>query len=89
LHKTKRLHRMISSAVEAGHRNLVNLEQTVIKDDTLLPGEWYGGTMQFDAPSGNAAKNYNITVQIGDDIPACSYLDASCYGGTHRASCTC
>jgi hypothetical protein len=37
---------MISSAVETGQRNLVNLERTVIKEDTLLPGEWYGGTAQ-------------------------------------------
>lgn len=67
---------MIGSAVEAGQRNLVNLERTVIKDDTLLPGEWYGGTMQFDAPSGSAAKNYNITVQIGNDTHQISVLQA-------------
>jgi hypothetical protein len=67
---------MIGSAVEAGQRNLVNLERTVIKDDTLLPGEWYGGTMQFDATSGSAAKNYNITVQIGADTHQISVLQA-------------
>ena len=59
---------MIGSAVEAGQRNLVN--------DTLLPGEWYGGTMQFDAPSGSAAKNYNITVQIGNDTHQISVTQA-------------
>jgi len=67
---------MIGSAVEAGQRNLVNLERTVIKDDTLLPGEWCGGTMQFDATSGSAAKNYNITVQIGADTHQISVLQA-------------
>ena len=67
---------MIGSAVEAGQRNLVNLERTIIKDDTLLPGEWYGGTMQFDAPSGSAAKNYNITVQIGNDTHQISVTQA-------------
>ena len=67
---------MISTTVETGQRNLVNLEQTVIKDDALLPGEWYGGTMQFDAPSGSAAKNCNITVQIGDDTHQISVIQA-------------
>jgi hypothetical protein len=47
---------MISSAVEAGQRNLVNLERTVIKDGTLLPGEWYGGQLQFQPPNGIAPR---------------------------------
>jgi hypothetical protein len=58
---------MISSAVETGQRNLANLEHTVIKDDTLLPGEWYGGQLQFEPPNGSAPKDYSITVQIGTD----------------------
>lgn len=58
---------MISNAIETGQRNLATLERTVIKDDTLLPGEWYGGLLQFDAPVGSAPKSYNITVQIGSD----------------------
>jgi hypothetical protein len=58
---------MISSAVETGQRNLANLEHTVIKDDTLLPGEWYGGQLQFEPPNGSAPKDHSITVQIGTD----------------------
>ena len=38
---------MIDAAVETGQRNLAALEQTAIKDNTLLPGEWYGGQLQL------------------------------------------
>jgi hypothetical protein len=58
---------MIANVVETGQRNLATLEQTVIKDDTLLPGEWYGGQLQFDAPEGRGSKTYSITVPIGGD----------------------
>lgn len=58
---------MIGVAVEQGQRNLTSLEHSVIKDNTLLPGEWYGGQLQFQPPSGMGPKVYNITVQIGTD----------------------
>jgi hypothetical protein len=58
---------MIANVVETGQRNLATLEQTVIKDDTLLPGEWYGGQLQFDAPDGRGPKTYSITVPVGGD----------------------
>lgn len=31
---------MINDVVEAGKQNLANLEQGVVKDNTLMPGEW-------------------------------------------------
>lgn len=68
---------MISNAVEMGQQNLVNLERTVIKDDTLLPGEWYGGQLQFEAPTGSAPKSYSITVQIGSDIHQINVIQTS------------
>jgi hypothetical protein len=34
---------MIAATVETGQRNMAALEQSVIKDNTLMPGEWYGG----------------------------------------------
>ena len=58
---------MIASAVENGQRNLAVLETSVIKDDTLLPGESYGGQLQFDPPAGRGSKNFVIIVQIGND----------------------
>lgn len=60
---------MISATIEHGQANLVNLERAVIKDDTLMPGEWYGGQLHI-APlvSGNSAeKTYTIVVQVGSD----------------------
>jgi hypothetical protein len=67
---------MISSAVETGQRNLVNLEHAVIKDNTLLPGEWYVGQLQFEAPNGSTSKNYSITVQIGSDTHQINIVQA-------------
>jgi hypothetical protein len=72
---------MIAAAVENGQRNLDTLERSVIKDDTLLPGEWYGGQLQFDPPSGSDAKNYVITVQIGDDTHQINVTQSSAVRG--------
>jgi len=60
---------MISATIERGQANLVNLERAVIKDDTLLPGEWYGGQLHI-APlvSGSSSeKTYTIAIQVGPD----------------------
>ncbi|HEY7382422.1 MAG TPA: hypothetical protein VH743_02040 [Beijerinckiaceae bacterium] len=62
---------MITSAVENGRRNLANLEGSVIKDNTLLPGEWYGGQLHFEAPqqaSSGEAKTYVISIPVGSEI---------------------
>ncbi len=60
---------MISTTIEQGQRNMAALEGTVLKDNTLLPGEWYGGALHI-APlvsTSEAAKSYTITIQIGAD----------------------
>jgi hypothetical protein len=31
---------MVAATVETGQRNMATLEQAVIKDNTLMPGEW-------------------------------------------------
>ena len=59
---------MISATIDRGQANLANLERAVIKDDTLMPGEWYGGQLHI-APlvsSGNQ-KTYTITLYVGAD----------------------
>jgi hypothetical protein len=38
---------MVGATIEAGQRNMATLEQSVIKDNTLLPGEWYGGELHL------------------------------------------
>lgn len=58
---------MIASAIEQGQANLANLERSVIKDNTVMPGEWYGGALVFDAPQSEDGKDFQISVQIGLD----------------------
>jgi hypothetical protein len=60
---------MISATVEAGQRNMATLEQSVIKDNTLMPGEWYGGQLHLAPPvdQGGAQKTYTIVITVGPD----------------------
>jgi len=61
---------MISATIEQGQSNLAALEQEVMKDNTLMPGEWYGGQLHLAPPaetSGSPSKNYVLTLQIGPD----------------------
>jgi hypothetical protein len=62
---------MIDGAVAAGQMNLAALEQNVIKDNTLMPGEWVGGQLHIEPPEAEAAgatKTYVITVPVGGEI---------------------
>jgi hypothetical protein len=60
---------MISATVETGQRNMAVLEQTVIKDNTLLPGEWYGGQLHLAPPTdqGGELKTYTIIITVGTE----------------------
>jgi len=60
---------MISATIETGQRNMAVLEQAVIKDNTLLPGEWYGGQLHLAPPTdqGGAQKSYTIVITVGPD----------------------
>ena len=59
---------MIAATIEQGQANLANLERSVMKDNTLLPGEWYGGQLHLQplAQSGEA-KSYKIVLMVGAD----------------------
>jgi len=61
---------MFAATVERGQQNMAQLEQTVIKDNTLMPGEWYGGQLHLSPPttppSGNQ-KTYSIVIIVGAD----------------------
>jgi len=62
--------KMTDAAIAQGQANLSNLERDVIKDNTLMPGEWYGGTLQFQAPvqeESGAPKNYTIALTVGTE----------------------
>jgi hypothetical protein len=60
---------MIAATVETGQRNMAALEQSVIKDNTLLPGEWYGGQLHLAPPTDQAGgqKTYTIIITVGTD----------------------
>jgi hypothetical protein len=61
---------MIASTVEAGQRNMAMLEQSVIKDNTLMPAEWYGGQLHLAPPvasDGGGPKTYTIVITVGTD----------------------
>jgi hypothetical protein len=72
---------MIANTVAIGQRNMDALERSVIKDDTLLPGEWYGGQIQFDPPNGSSAKSYVITLRVGADTHQVAVLQSRPSGG--------
>jgi hypothetical protein len=60
---------MIGATIESGQRNMAVLEQSVIKDNTLMPGEWYGGQLHLAPPTdqGGAQKMYTIVITVGSD----------------------
>jgi hypothetical protein len=61
---------MISATVARGQENMTFLERAVIKDNTLMPGEWYGGRLYIQPlawTSNNSPKVYQIALTIGPD----------------------
>jgi hypothetical protein len=62
---------MISATIEQGQQNLANLEQGVIKDNTMLPGEWYGGQVHLQplasSDPSSSPKTYSISILVGQD----------------------
>jgi hypothetical protein len=60
---------MVAATIETGQRNMATLEQAVIKDNTLMPGEWYGGQLHLAPPTDQAggAKTYTIIITVGSD----------------------
>lgn len=55
------------------------LERSIIKDNTLLPGEWYDGQLHLQAPSSDDGpmKIYTITVLVGADPHEISVVQGS------------
>lgn len=60
---------LIASTIEQGQQNLAALERGVIKDNTLLPGEWYGGQLHIQplVNEGGGQKTYTITMLVGSE----------------------
>jgi len=59
---------LVSATIERGQANMAMLERAVLKDNTLMPGEWYGGQLHI-APlaSQDGQKAYTISVSVGPD----------------------
>jgi hypothetical protein len=53
-----------------GEQNLSSLQQTILKDNTVLPGEWYGGYIVLDQPTKatQGPTNYSIRVEFDGEI---------------------
>jgi hypothetical protein len=62
---------MFHSLAQEGQAHLSTLEQTVIKDNTLMPGEWYGGQLHIQPsrsqPADVESKTYRIIIKVGPD----------------------
>lgn len=60
---------LIAGTIEQGQRNMAQLEQSVIKDNTLMPGEWYGGQLHLAPPTdqGGGPKLYSFIITVGPD----------------------
>ena len=59
---------LVSATIERGQANMAMLERAVIKDNTLLPGEWYGGQLHITPlVSQDGPKVYTVAVSVGSD----------------------
>jgi hypothetical protein len=62
---------MIAATIEQGQMNLATLERSIIKDNTLMPGEWYGGQLHLQPLSKSdtreAQRTYAISLLVGQD----------------------
>jgi hypothetical protein len=68
---TRQNQRLINAAVRDGQSALAALERDTIKDNTLMPNEWYGGLLHVQAPDEAAGaggpKRYVIAMTIGTE----------------------
>jgi hypothetical protein len=60
---------LIDATIARGQANMANLERGVIKDDTLMPSEWYGGQVHIQPliSEGGATKYYKLAVLVGSE----------------------
>jgi len=59
------------AAIQAqGQQRLGELQNNILKDNTVLPGEWIGGIVVLDRPAKGAddVARYEIDVRFGDEV---------------------
>ncbi|SDR64232.1 hypothetical protein SAMN05519103_09558 [Rhizobiales bacterium GAS113] len=61
---------LIAGVIERGQQNLATLENSVLKDNTVMPGEWIGGQVYFSPPQGEMGqpKHYAIAISLGGEV---------------------
>ncbi len=67
------------AAIQAqGQQRLGELQSTILKDNTVLPGEWIGGLVVLDAPpeAADGVASYRIDVQFGGEVHSFSVREA-------------
>lgn len=69
---------MIANTIENGRANMAYLERDVVKDHSVMPGEWYGGQLHFEPPqdAGDQGKAYSIQVRVGEDVHTIDVVQA-------------
>ena len=52
-----------------GEKNLALLQGTILKDNTVMPSEWYGGTVVLDPPKrdNNQPARYEVVIEFGGE----------------------
>ena len=56
---------------------LDELQNAILKDNTVLPGQWIGGVVVLDSPTEtNGAASYSLDVRIGGEIHTFAINDA-------------
>jgi hypothetical protein len=58
---------MIENTIDAGQRNMATLQHAVLKDNTIMPGEWVGGQVHITSPSGSAGQPKTININIAGE----------------------
>lgn len=61
-----------------GDAQLSHLKDTILKDHTIMPGEWHGGVIVLDAPEkeDNGRVEYSIAVPFDQDMHAFTVTQA-------------
>ena len=59
-----------------GEKNLALLQGTILKDNTVMPSEWYGGTVVLDPPkhASDQPARYEVVIEFGGEQHTFSVL---------------
>lgn len=64
-----------------GEQNMAALQQTILKDNTVMPGEWFGGSVVLEPPqkTSGGPVNYTLSVEFAGEqhIFSVSHVESS------------